>query len=132
DYTGIQIQNGEQATELFASPGDKLELTVNAADSDASLEYEGNGMKAGVANFSAKHVLTSGFTQNNQVEMQKAMSKEPAEFIAEMDKMLKKEQDFLVANSKGLPQSFIEFWDASYTYNKYFAMLMYAQMHEVI
>ena len=131
-YTGIQLQNGEQATELFVSPGDKLNMTVNAADFDATIEYEGIGTKADVANFSAKHMLASGFSQDFQVAAQKLIAKEPDDFLAELDKLVAKEHDFLVENSKGLPQSFIEFWDASYTYNKYVSMLMYAQMHEII
>ena len=131
-YTDIQLQNGEQATELFVSPGDKLNMTVNAADFDATIEYKGIGTKADVANFSAKHMLASGFSSNFQVESQKLIAKEPDEYLVEIDKLLKKEHDFLVENSKGLPQSFIEFWDARYTYNKYLSMLMYAQMHEVM
>lgn len=131
-YTEVQLQNGEQATELYLSPGDKLSMSVNYSDFDATLDYEGIGMKPAVADFSAKHMLASGFSQNFQVEGQKLMGKEPREFVAELDKMVKKEQDFLIENSKGLPQEFIEFWDAKFTYSKYFMMLMYAQMHEVI
>lgn len=131
-YTEVQVQHAEQATELYLSPGDKLNMTVNYTDFDATLEYEGIGMKPAVASFSAKHMLALSFSRNFQVEGQKLLAKEPREFVTELDKMVKKEQDFLIENSKGLPQEFIEFWDAKFTYSKYFMMLMYAQMHEII
>lgn len=131
-YTEIQVQNAEQATELYLSPGDKLEMTLDYTDFDATLEYKGVGMKPDVANFMAKHMLASGFARNFIPEGQKLIAKEPREFMTELDKMVKKEQDFLVTNSKGLPQEFIEFWDAKLNYSKYYLMQIYPQMHEII
>lgn len=132
NYTEVNIQNGEQATEVYMSPGERLEMTVDAADFDATLEYKGIGGKADVANFSAKHMLASGFSRNFLVEAQQLMIKEPSEFMAELDKKVAKEQDFLIENTKGLPQSFIEFWDAKYMYGKYYIMKLYPQMHEMM
>src|SRR5690606_13125240 len=83
-------------------------------------------------NFSAKHMLASGFMQNFLMQIQQLIAKEPKEFTEGLNQLVKKEQDFLVANGKGLPQSFIEFWDAQYTYYKYLAMLMYAPRHEMM
>ncbi len=130
NYTLIQIQNGEQATEIYASPGGKLTMTVDASNFDASLQYE--GADAAVANFMAKHMLQYGFTQNFQVEMQQLIVKEPAEFETAINGRVAKELDFLVENSKGLPQSFIEFWNAFHEYQKYETMLMYPDAHEVM
>lgn len=131
-FTQVVIQNGEQATELFVSPGDKLKMTVNAQDFDASLDYEGVGMKPTIANFMAKHVLTHGMSQTYQVEAQKAIAKEPQEFLVEINKLTQKELDFLIEHGKGLPGDFVELWNAQYIYYKYFVMLMYPRMHEVI
>lgn len=131
-FTNVQISNGEQATELFASPGDKLKMTVNAADFDATLEYEGVGTNAAAANYMAKHVLAYGFSNNIHSTVNKLMVKEPAEFSKSLDSLYQVELNFLIENSKGLPQEFINFWNAEYTYGKYDKMLSYPFMHEII
>lgn len=131
-YTNINIQNGGQATEIYGSPGDKLVMTVDAADFDATLEYEGIGMKADVANFMAKHVLASGFSNNFYTDVRALTGMEQIDFLNGLDKLVQKEMDFLIDNSKNLPQSFIKFWNAEYEYRKYNAILEYPMMHEII
>ncbi|HYD22785.1 MAG TPA: TlpA disulfide reductase family protein, partial [Flavipsychrobacter sp.] len=131
-YTLIQIQNGDQATEIYGSPGDKLVMNVDASDFDNTLKYEGVGMKPSVANFMAKHMLKHGFVNNFHREAQQLAGKTPAEYELALDTLVDKEIDFLVDNSTGLPQSFIEFWNAYYEYSKYNNMLMYPFMHEII
>src|SRR5690606_38269895 len=132
NYTLVQIQNGDEATEIYASPGDRLTMTVDASNFDPSLKYEGAGENVAVANFMARHMLEHSFTRNFQVEMQQLIAKEPAEFEASVNDRVVKELDFLVRNSKGLPQSFIEFWNAFYGYKKYETMLMYPTAHEIM
>lgn len=132
DITLLTIQNGEQATELYVMPGDKLSLTVDAEDFDATLKYEGIGMKATAANFMAKHVLMGGFCNSIHQEVQNLMSKEQEEFITELKSLIQKELDFLIDNSAGLPQSFIRYWDATYEYTKFLKELEYPFMHEVV
>lgn len=131
NYTPITIQNGEQATEIYASPGDKLAMTVDAADFDNTVKYAGIGMKPAVANFMAKYVLTYGLVNNFHSAANKLNAKEPAEFEKSITELVHRELNFLVENSAGLPQSFIEFWNAYYEYSKYNKMLSYAFMHEV-
>lgn len=131
NYTLITIQNGEQATELYASPGDKLAFTVDAADFDNTVKYAGIGMKPTVANFMAKYVLTYGLIDNFHSAANKLNAKGPAEFEKEITELVQRELNFLVENSAGLPQSFIEYWNAYYEYSKYNKMISYPLMHEV-
>lgn len=132
NYTLITIQNGEQATELYASPGDKLAFTVDAADFDNTVKYAGIGMKPTVANFMGKYVLTYGLIDNFHSAANKLNAKEPAEFEKAITELVQRELNFLVENSAGLPQSFIEYWNAYYEYSKYNKMLSYPMMHEVV
>lgn len=132
NYTLITIQNGEQATELYASPGDKLAFTVDAADFDNTVKYTGIGMKPTVANFMAKYVLTYGLIDNFHSAANKLNAKEPAEFEKAITELVQRELNFLVENSAGLPQSFIEYWNAYYEYSKYNKMLSYPVMHEIV
>ncbi len=132
NYTLITIQNGEQATEIYASPGDKLVMTVDASDFDNTMKYQGVGMDPAVANFMAKYVLTYGLIDNFHDKAHKLNAKEPAEFEKAMTGLVQREINFLVENSRGLPQSFIEFWNAYYEYTKYNNMLLYPYMHEIV
>lgn len=132
NYTLVTIQNGEQATELYASPGDKLAFTVDASDFDNTVKYAGIGMKPAVANFMAKYVLTYGLIDNFHSAAHKLNAKEPAEFEKAITELVQRELNFLVENSAGLPQSFIEFWNAYYEYSKYNKMISYPLMHEVV
>ncbi|MBW7912182.1 MAG: TlpA family protein disulfide reductase [Taibaiella sp.] len=132
NYTLVTIQNGEQATELYASPGDKLVFTVDAADFDNTVKYAGIGMKPTVANFMAKYVLTYGLIDNFHSAAHKLNAKEPAEFEKAITALVQRELNFLVENSAGLPQSFIEHWNAYYEYTKYNNMLLYPYMHEIV
>lgn len=132
NYILIQIQNGGQSTEIYANPGDKITMSVDAADFDASLKYKGSGNSAAVANFMAKHTLENGLTEAFQVEMQQLTIKEPAEFEKAVDARVGKELDFLIRNNKGLPRSFIKFWNDFHEYQKYETMLLYAEMHEIM
>lgn len=130
-YTLVTIQNGEQATEIYASPGDKLAMTVDAAGFDNTVKYAGIGMKPTVANFMAKYVLTYGLVNNFHSAANKLNAKEPAEFEKAITDLVQRELNFLIENSADLPQSFIEFWNAYYEYSKYNKMLSYPLMHEV-
>lgn len=131
-HTLIAIQNGEQATELYGSPEDKIKMFVDASDFDASLKYEGVGMKADVANYMAKHVLKYGLTQSIYLDVREAMMKSPDEFVVAMDKLMQRELDFLIEEGMSLPQSFVEFWNANYEYLKYEQMLSYPYIHEAL
>ncbi len=132
EYTQVYIQNGKEATEIYASPGDKIVMTVDAADFDNTLKYDGIGMKATVANFMAMHVKERGLTQSFQRELQQKMKAEPDAYVDTLNMLIQIEMDFLIDNSTGLPSSFITFWNAFYEYTKYESMLRYPYMHEVI
>lgn len=132
NYTLVTIQNGEQATELYASPGDKLAFTVDASDFDNTVKYAGIGMKPAVANFMAKYVLKHGLVNGFHSEAHKLNAKDPAEFEKAITGLVQTQLDFLVENSAGLPQSFVEFWNAYYEYSKYNKMISYPVMHEVV
>ena len=131
-YTQVYIQNGNEATEIYANPGDKLIMTVDASDFDNTVKYEGIGMKATVANFMAKHVKEHGLTQSFYRAVQQKMKVEPGAFADTIRALVQTELNFLVDNSAGLPSSFINFWNAFYEYSMYENMLRYPYMHEII
>ncbi len=132
NYTRITIQNGAQATEIFGSPGDKLLMSVDAADFDATLKYEGIGMQPTVANFMAKHVMKFGFMSSFHRKVNKMYGEEPEKFKKDLNALVQQHLDFLVEHSDGLPQSFIRFWNTEYEYTKYHKVLRYGPMHEVV
>lgn len=131
-YTLIRISNGAEATEIFANPGDALKLTVDATDFDATLKYSGNSKSAVVANFMAKNILINGASWSFYDEKRELQLLEPNEYINSLDTLIDNKIDFLISNSKGLPESFIEFWDALYEYHKFGGLLEYPYMHEVV
>lgn len=130
-YTLVRIHNGNQATEIYASPEDKLKMFVDGNNFDESIKYEGVGMKADVANYMAKHMLKYGFTQSIYMEMNDALDKEIPDYIAEIEKLTQRELDFLIEHGIGLPQSFVEFWNANYEYLKFEKMQSYPTLHEI-
>lgn len=131
-YTLVQIQNGNEATEIYGSPGDKINMTVDAQDFDATLEYSGLGMKADVANYMAKHMLANSFTLNIQTAIQQACAKEEQDFLTELNRLISKEQDFLMDNMKGLPPEFVQYWSNYYDYLKHNSILNYPRVHEMM
>lgn len=128
--TPIEIQNGNQATELLVEPGTDLTMTVDASDFDNTVRYEGKGKEA--ANFMAKHVKDVGMMQNIYQEFRPLYAQEPAEFSKALNERVKKEKDFLDANRSGLSKAFVQYWENHYKYLGYGTALTYPRMHEII
>lgn len=129
-YTLVNIQNGQEGTEIFAAPGTKLMMTVDCSSFDESLKYKGIGEE--IANFMAKHMLTHSWIQNIQRELHGAHAKSPDDFMEAVEKIIQQELDFLVDNSGGLPNAFINYWDSYFEFLKYSTILDYPLMHEVV
>ncbi|MCB0699299.1 MAG: TlpA family protein disulfide reductase [Chitinophagales bacterium] len=129
-YTLINIQNGGEATEIFVTQGAKLMMTVDCSNFDESIKYKGIGEE--VANFMAKHILKYSWIQNTHRELQSANEKSVAEFPESVEKIIQGQLDFLVDNAKGLPNTFINYWDSYFEFLKYSTILDYPIMHEVI
>lgn len=127
NYTNIRINNGGEGTEIYADPGDKITMTVDAIEFDASLKYEG-----AVADFMANHMRAYGFSSNFSEAVQGYMALEIPAFNDSLNKLVQQQLDFLIENNKGLPPSFVKMWNADYEYKKYNAKLEYPIMHEVI
>lgn len=129
-YLQIQIQNGDQATETFIQSGDDLKLTVDGKNFDSTLKYMGKG--AAVSNMMAKHVLQYSMMMMFGSRMQLHYTKEQEEFISAANAEMKKELDFLEANKKGVPESFVQYWKAWYQYSVYDEMIRYTFMHKMM
>lgn len=129
-YTQLQIQHGDQATEIFIQPDADLKMAVNANSFDSTLTYSGKG--AELANFMAKHMLESGFMVQFGSVIQPLNKKEPEEFKTAANAAMQKELDFLEQNKKGLPDGFDKYWKAWYQYSIYSDMLRYSFMHAMM
>lgn len=130
-YTLLTIQNGDEATEIYAHPGYKINMTVDGKNFDESIKYTGEG--SSVANFMAAHMQEpSSFTHNIYRELQQLAIKEPKEYLAAVNDRIQKELDFLINNGGGLPQSFIQYWDDNHEFLKYSTILSYPNLHEAM
>lgn len=129
-YTLLTIQNGDEATEIYAHPGYKINMTVDAVKFDETVKYTGEG--SNVANFMAEHMRQSSFSHNIYRELQQLAIKEPEEYLTAVNERVQTELDFLINNGGNMPQSFIQFWDKNHEYLRYSSMLSYPQMHEIV
>lgn len=130
DYTLIRITNGNESTEIYASPGDKLKLTIDGEHFDETIVFNGSG--ADIANLMAKYTLKYGLLSNYYKDVRKAQEKEANEFLSEIKNLTQERINFLIENSPGLPQAFVRMWNADFEYRKYNAMLHYPRMNEVL
>lgn len=129
DLMPVDIQHGEQSTEILVEPGYDLILTVDAANFDSTLHYEGKGKE--LANFMARHVLEQGVMQSVFTQAQPFYTKEPGEFLQALDDLVQKQVDFLKAGNTGLPKSFESYWNNYYKYFAFYNMLNYPRFHEM-
>ncbi len=129
DYSVVSIRHGAQGTEIAPLPGDDLLLTLNAANFDSTLHYEGKG--AEIANFMAAHMLARSFANFFGSRTQGASGLAPDSFIVRINTSLQKETDFVNNNGAALPESFKKLWLANFQYGVYDAMLNYPVFHEV-
>ena len=130
DYTRIRITNGGESAEIYASPGDKMKMTVDCERFDETIVFKGSG--ADIANLMAKYTLKYGLVSSYYKDVRAAQEKEAEEFLTEIEKLTQERINFLIQNSPGLPQSFVTFWDKDFEYRKYNAMLSYPRMNEVL
>lgn len=130
-YSIIVIRHGKVATEVYGSPGDKLKMTADGNEFVSSVQYEGSGSAAELANFMAKHVVERGLSRGYLIGGNEAYVKEQQAYLATIDANVQSELDFLIEHGMGLPQSFVEFWNAQYEYLKYENILSYPHMHEI-
>lgn len=129
DYTSIRITNGTESTEIYISPGSKLNMTVDCEEFDETVVFEGKG--ADIANLMAKYTLKYGLLSSHYSEVKEAMMKDAEGFLKDIEALTQDRINFLIQNSPGLPQSFVNFWDKDFEYRKYNAMLDYPYRHEV-
>lgn len=130
DYTDIRMQNGNQETELFLKDGDSVYVTLDAKDFDKTVHYEGRG--AVTANFTAKHLLDRGMSNQFGQDLQPLMGKEPQAFMAGCKELLAKELDYLRQHGEHLPKAFVEYWTADVTYTMYYDWLIYPPYHQMM
>lgn len=130
DYLQIDIQHGQQSTELFIEPGANLTMYIDGNDFDNSIKYEGTG--AALANFMAGHMRDRSFIQEIHSKVQPLYAKEPAEFVPALNELLGEEKAYVEKNGKELPASFKAYWNNYYKYLGYYAMLNYPRIHEMI
>lgn len=129
-FTQINIQNGDQATETIIQPGDDLKFTLDGNNFDSTLVYTGKGSEIG--NMMAAHMLSKSFMMMFSGKAQPLFAKNEDEFIKELDKILKEELDFIEPYKIKLPKKFIEYWKAHYQYSIYSMMIQYTYMHKMM
>ena len=98
DFTHVDILHGNEGTELYVAPGDKLKMSVDAESFDGTLKYEGSS--AAVGNFMAKHMVAYSFTQNFYSVANRITGLEPKQFVDSLNYFIGREQQFLVDNAK--------------------------------
>jgi len=130
DYERIYIEHGDQGSELFLRSGDEVYMTLDAADFDKTMHYDGRGSIT--ANFAAKHVLDRGMSQQFGGDLMPLMTNEPEEFIKATNDLLQKELDYLENNIQGLPETFIKQWVANLSYTVYYDWLIYPSYHQMV
>jgi len=129
-YIQAEIKHGIHLSEVLLHDGDSLFLSADASRFDSSIQYSGRG--AGIQNFVVKHILARGRINQYSVRMKNSMGLDPALFIAAIDREKAEEISFLEKNKKLLPQPFLKYWNAQFTYYNYFFIQQYPQMHEVV
>ncbi|HXS35271.1 MAG TPA: TlpA disulfide reductase family protein [Flavipsychrobacter sp.] len=127
--TELEIDHGNQTTDLFVEPGYDLNMTVDASDFDKTLHYEGKGKD--IANFTAKHVLEMGALGDYGAKIRPLYVNNPDDFEKGVAEQEQKEIDFLDDNKRNLPSSFNKYWENLFTYDGYKRMLIYAPLHEM-
>jgi len=130
DYLDINLQHGDQASELFLRNGDDVTMSLDAKDFDKTMRYTGKG--AATANFAAKHVLDMHMSQQFGADLQPLMAKGPQEFMTASRDMLQKELDYLQSNKQDLPEAFIKNWTAKLSYTMYYDWLIYPAYHQMM
>lgn len=129
-YTNLRITNGNQETEIYADPGADLTLTIDAANFDSTLHYEGKG--SNIANYLAKCVLEKHTTKYVDLHAQMLGSKEPEEYKVALKKLIEDENEYIDKNAKGLPETFISYIRKANQYEVWYTMHMYPFRHESI
>jgi thiol-disulfide isomerase/thioredoxin len=130
-YTVVNMEHGNQQTELVLAPGANLSITLDGKHFDSSLHYTGKG--AEIANFNAKHIIAIGgiMDLDGQLQQQGIFGLGVKEFEAKLDEEQKLEDNFTEANKQGLPADFISYWQNTIKYRRYDILLNYPAFHQI-
>jgi len=129
-YTLLRIRHGNQQTQLFVAPASDLDLTIDAANFDSSLNYTGNG--SGIANFIALQHITTGDADELCGKLLQQSGKDPEAYHTLLDQELQKQCEHIDSNGNKLPASFIAYYKKYYRYAIYRDLLLYPAFHEII
>ncbi len=129
-YTLADLVHGSKAAELVLQPGDSLVMTADARHFDSTIQYTGRGSE--IANVVALHKIIHGRMNQYVMKAKVAINRDPATFLKELATEKQTQMSFLDKHRKGLPATFIKFYNAFYEYYNYFFMQQYPQVHEVI
>lgn len=129
-YTQLTIQNGMEGTELFVEPGADLTLTIDAANFDSTIHYEGKGKE--IANYCTRCILEKHSVRDLNMTAQHLSGKDPNEYEAALRELLERENDYLEKSGRDLPQSFKDYRKTANQYEVYYTMHMYPRSHEVL
>ncbi len=129
-YTNLRISNGKEETEIYAEPDADLVLTVDAANFDSTLHYEGKG--SDIANYLAKCVREKHNTRSVDNHAQLLGFKEPEEYKAALKKLIEDEDKYIDKNAKSLPETFTGYIRKANQYEVWYTMHMYPFRHESI
>ncbi len=128
-YTVLRIINGDQETEIYVEPGADLTMSIDAANFDSTVHYEGRGKE--LANYSAKCVLEEHNIRSVDLRAQKLGNKPVPEYRAALKELLEKEAEYLRQNGGDLPGSFVDYIKKAQQYEVYYTMHMYPYRQEM-
>lgn len=129
-YLQAELKHGNRYSELLLKDGDSLVLTADVDHFDSSVHYEGRG--SAVQNFVVQHIIERGRMNQYALRIKNHMPQESAAFLKSISQEKQDELAFLEQNKKGLPVSFIKYWESFYTYYNYFFVQQYPQLHEMV
>jgi len=128
-YIQVEVRHGRHICDVMLHDGDSLVLQVDTKRFDSSLRFLGRG--AAIQNFVAQHTLTRGRINQYNTRLRNHVGLAPDAYLAAIEKEKKDELDFTSSHRTGLPENFISFWNAHFTYFNYFFLQQYPQMHEI-
>jgi len=127
-YALVLVEHDTNYTEIVVGPGADLEMHVDNNRFKQTVYYTGKG--AEIANFVARHSLQMGLLEYYARQTGYRISnKTTEEYIRSLNENEMKENEFIKANGKGLPASFIEYWKTYIKYGKYVNLLNYPENH---
>lgn len=129
-YTIVQLQHGNSIADIIVQPADSLQIAVDAKHFDSTVRYTGRG--ANTQNFLSAYVLKKGRINQYSLRLRSLLTKDPADFIREIDAAYAGEEAIAKKWAPALPPSFVSYWNAFHRYYNYFVLEQYPQARQMV